>query len=259
MKPTWVGVAVLALVLAVVSCGDDLTPAADPDTPYDEGFSRADVLDGIRSVEQLTAQCMADRGFEYSPRAPEDRVVFTEDRPGYGVAQGLLDAIRGEEVPAPDPSLNGVPPAERRAYIDARTLCNDEAVAHLAGLQDSVRSSYDRLDGAWEDFRASSDYRGAVQRWSTCMADHGYDFRDLSEPESFLIDLLSEVTDVEMMEDIPMDEVLVIQAQEIALYEADQTCRAVELAAMEREFKADLFTRYAEDVAAIRRATRGES
>ncbi len=254
---------VLAMLVSIWGCstGPRALPPADMGAAYEDGTTRDDYLAGARSAEIAVSDCMADRGFEYTPVPAEAVVVFTEDRPGYGVTQGLIDALRGDaDAGAALNNERQSARAEGEDYTEALIGCRNQVQNDIGQRQEAAVESRDVIAEAWEQFRSSEPYLEAVEDWASCMESNGYLFDSLSEPERHVIDIVRDLIEA-AGDPLAVDETAVAEAQrtELAIWEADQACRSSKIAGLEQTFKEELFTRHAADLELIRRATRGET
>jgi len=265
-----VRIVALAVALIATACSPELTVSPEPTmisdaeiaTATEIGTQRADYFEGVRAEERLMSECMAERGYEYTPLPAEDLLVFKPDLPGYGMTQSLLDGVRGIGDEPPDPNISRLPKGERDGYIRAATACRDRvsnAIGGLLGIP-AVVDARRLFDAAWGEFYGTSAYVAAVKDWSACMAERGFEFSELREAKRSIIDrlvaLASSVDDVTLLDEGVVRSVL---REELAVSDADRACRALHIDQLELDFKTRLFRSNPEAVAVLRSATRGES
>ena len=253
---------VVVLVAGACSPGPSVMSDAEIATATEMGVQRGDYLEGIRAEERLMSECMAQRGYEYTPLPAEDLIVFTTDLPGYGMTQSLLDGVRGLGSEPPDPNIARLPKEQREGYTNAATACRERvSVVRESPLEaPAVVGARQLFDVAWEEFYRTPGFVAAVEDWSGCMAEKGYEFSELAAPELDMIDqlvaLASSVDDSTLLDE---GVVLALLAEEIAVSDADRECRALHIDRLELDFKTRLLRDNADSVAVLRSATRGET
>lgn len=150
------------------------------------------------AAEKLTRECMAQRGFDYSPLpSPEFERGWREFRDGQLMTTSRAQASGYQPVPY------AMPPDLAEAYIELEELTNSNpayraaysaqageaaelgcsVVAHerLWARADLMSADFGRLIGEAEGevlaaIHANPTYRAAVTAWSTCMSAGGYDY-----------------------------------------------------------------------------------
>jgi hypothetical protein len=209
-------VALAAALLA--ACGDDEPPTRDVVELEDQlGFSDEGVVERQTRVEGIIQDCMKAQGFDYVPVDPlaqraalTGRARMTDEQFleqfGYGIS--TLFGRGGAESDPNDRIRKSLSPADRAAYdrtlwgenpgltfaeaidSDAATELGGctkkatEAVFGGAAVLAKVQGRFDELEE-----RITQDQRmvRAVEKWSTCMADEGYQY---DEPEEIDTDLI---------------------------------------------------------------------
>ncbi|QHO91895.1 hypothetical protein CWT12_12100 [Actinomyces sp. 432] len=169
---------------------------ADSRSPFDDYFLDAEQLRTVEQARiQLTTQCMAGKGFEYSEDINETMSGVSDSTAGLdGATWGPidLDQARRNGYHAEPEEDSGAPGAatssaeQQPGYIDAlvndeNTGCDDLAYAEL-GYDDEWYSQIATYDTA----RATANESAvadpeAVQLfadWSACMSRKGYDADD---------------------------------------------------------------------------------
>jgi hypothetical protein len=245
-----------ALILLATACAANDASPVDIVGANDFGVTTEDVLHGLHAREQNILQCMEDRGLQYTVRDPSGDVIADRDHPGWGMAHSLLETIRsasGSGEPAGQPRAG----ASQPGYQDALIACANEADAARLDRQRAVASSSARLDRAWQEFHASTDYTRAAQAWSECMRTLGYQVDRPSEvADDFGERLLRLVEGAGGPERVAEAEAEAFMHEEVTLRAADDGCRADTVDAVVRTFKRQLFSDEADAVARIRDAAR---
>jgi hypothetical protein len=208
--------ATVAVVLA--ACGDDEPPARQVVELEDQlGFSESGVIERQTRVEGVIQACMTAQGFEYVPVDPlAQRAALTGkarmtdeeflEQFGYGIStmfgrggnesdpnERIRKALGAADRAAYDRALWGENPGLTFAEAidnDAATDlggCTKQATEKVFGgaaVLASVQGKFDELEE-----RITQDQRlvRAVERWSRCMADRGYQYE---EPEEIDTDLI---------------------------------------------------------------------
>jgi hypothetical protein len=213
------GFALLACALAVAACGGD-EPAADRPVELEDqlGFGDEGIVERQARVEGSIRDCMKAQGFDYVPVDPlAQRAALTGkarmsdeeflEQFGYGIST-LFGRGGGTSNPNDD-YRKSLPPADRAAYdrvlwgdtpglTFAEAVDNDladelggctkratSAVFGGAALLATLQAKFDQLEE-----RIVQDQRmvRAVERWSECMADDGYQYEEPEEIDADLIE-----------------------------------------------------------------------
>jgi hypothetical protein len=204
--------------IALAACGDDAPPAQDVVELEDQlGFSESGVIERQTRVEGVIQACMKAQGFDYVPVDPlaqraalTGKARMTDDefleQFGYGIST-LFG--RGETEADPNDRIRKtLSPADRAAYD--RTLWGEnpgltfseaidsDAATELGGCTRQATEEVfggatvlARIQGKFDELeeRITQDQRmvRAVEKWSKCMADKGYQY---DEPEEIDTDLI---------------------------------------------------------------------
>jgi hypothetical protein len=204
--------------IALAACGDDAPPAQDVVELEDQlGFSESGVIERQTRVEGVIQACMKAQGFDYVPVDPlaqraalTGKARMTDDefleQFGYGIST-LFG--RGETEADPNDRIRRtLSPADRAAYD--RTLWGEnpgltfseaidsDAATELGGCTRQATEEVfggatvlARIQGKFDELeeRITQDQRmvRAVEKWSKCMADKGYQY---DEPEEIDTDLI---------------------------------------------------------------------
>jgi hypothetical protein len=204
--------------IALAACGDDEPPAQDVVELEDQlGFSESGVIERQTRVEGVIQACMKAQGFDYVPVDPlAQRAALTGkarmtdeeflEQFGYGIST-LFG--RGETEADPNDRIRRtLSPADRAAYD--RTLWGEnpgltfseaidsDAATELGGCTKQATEEVfggatvlARIQGKFDELeeRITQDQRmvRAVEKWSKCMADKGYQY---DEPEEIDTDLI---------------------------------------------------------------------
>jgi hypothetical protein len=210
---------VLATAIAIGACGDDADTQAEPppvDIEDQLGFDQAGIIARQSRVEAAIRDCMRDEGFEYIPVDPlaQRAAVLGSSRLsdeeflqqfGYGIST-LWGRGRAEADPNERVRL-AMTPAERKVYD--RVLWGENAGATFTEAVDSgdfeklggcTRNATERVFGGAQvlteiqgkldalEERILQDQRmvRAIERWSRCMGEAGFQYE---EPEAVDSDL----------------------------------------------------------------------
>jgi hypothetical protein len=212
------GLALLACALVVASCGGD-EPSQEPPAELEDqlGFGDEGIVERQARVEGAIRDCMKAQGFDYVPVDPlAQRAALTGkarmsdeeflEQFGYGISTMFG---RGGKTSNPnDDYRRSLSAADRAAYdrvlwgdspgltfaeaidndlADELGGCTKRATAAAFGgtaLLATLQAKFDQLEE-----RIVQDQRmvRAVERWSQCMADEGYQY---NEPEDIDADLI---------------------------------------------------------------------
>lgn len=257
-------VAVLGLV--VVSCGE---PVVDYEPQTLEEFMGWDDFDEraayeawnetSRRIQELTVECMAAKGLEYTPFGPYsipeneiwlDSAVMSESEfklhYGYGFFATMLNEYQfnvehSEELAQENPNwvfAEGETP-EGVDYWAEAWACEDEAELEVRGETDTelvpaLEEAWTQLGSALEELReeVENDSRlaDAEEQWAACMAEKGYDFaseEDIFDHFSPMMNDLEEKGGFEALMEgaIPVAEIEVLAQEELAIAADDVACR----------------------------------
>jgi hypothetical protein len=204
--------------VALAACGDDEPPAQVVVELEDQlGFSESGVIERQTRVEGVIQACMKAQGFDYVPVDPlAQRAALTGkarmtdeeflEQFGYGIST-LFG--RGETEADPNDRIRRtLSPVDRAAYD--RTLWGEnpgltfseaidsDAATELGGCTKQATEEVfggarvlARIQGKFDELeeRLTQDQRmvRAVEKWSKCMADEGYQY---DEPEEIDTDLI---------------------------------------------------------------------
>lgn len=207
------------------------------------------------AMEQLIAQCMAQRGYEYRPVPPEQRLAGTfaeayalppeefARQYGYGVTT-LSEATGGEQPADPNQQIRDALPAKQRAGYDQALWgagsgggsdaegCQPRASAEVygdpSGLDEGYAQFQDLLDQIGELYRqieADPRLREGGDRWAECLADAGFGgFAGPNDARQSVFDRLREVQGAGRASPDPA-ELAAIRDYELALAPVDLACR----------------------------------
>jgi hypothetical protein len=179
----------------------------------------AEELRQHRHMEELTAECMRDAGFEYVPAPVEhdyagpdafDEAYSLEpadfaEQYGYGLTTIDFTWANAPEDDDPNEDIrDALGEAARDAYDDAlwgerdedsglrdRSGCHDQAYAeavdaHEPNLDDVSREFdplFDDVDALFDRVHRDLRVAALVGEWQECMADHGFSgFEELDQP-----------------------------------------------------------------------------
>jgi hypothetical protein len=215
---------IVVCALALGACGGDDaaggsdTNAKKSNAPVEDqlGFDTAGIMARQSRVEAEIRQCMKAQGFDYVPVDPfAQRAAVTgasrlsdEDflnQFGYGIS-----TLWGRGSPQSDPNERlrlGLSAADRRAYdralwgenpgatfqaaVDSGDFtklggCTREATEKVFGGAQVLTQLQGKLDELDERILEDQRMVRAVERWTTCMADAGFQYEDPDEIDSDL-------------------------------------------------------------------------
>lgn len=290
-RTRWAAVAG-ALVVLLAGCsgggpGPETTGGGEEDVgPLGEymmklggNLDQADAEEMSRRMEELTAECMAEEGFDYNPSTqsgvsfvsgddmPDWRSVEFAEQYGYGATtyEDMPGYVSGKEIVDPNQDyVEAMTESERTAYYEALdgpqpTPGPDgeyEWDWETAGCRGAAQHEvYGATSAAWEDEefaglvdeinglyqRVADDPRLAdgVAEWASCMADAGYTVSALDDAQQEIYDAVNELWSTP---DGPSDAALdELREREITTAVADRTClEQVGYRDLEREVNRDL-------------------
>lgn len=250
-------VAGAALLLA--ACGGGGGSEAEYKTVEDQlGFEREGIVARQAKAENLIRECMRDAGFEYTP-VPEPVGSTLSDEEfekqyGYGITT-LYD--KNPEGDAPTPASTPADEANRLAY--ERALFGDDPTATFADAVDNgdftrvggctkqatdevfggsevIQSLQTQLDALDERILEDPRMEKAVEKWSECMKDAG--FEDLAAPDEVDVVLHSKLEAIVGPPENPNPDydraaLTALQGEELALVGADVECETKHIADVE--------------------------
>lgn len=258
----------LACTLAgLAGCGGDKADAAKNAERLEEQIGIDD--DGIRlkqtSAENLMRDCMKTQGFDYVPQDPaaqeaallDGREMSKEDfekQYGYGITT-LYEQRHKQAVAGPNKAIrDSLSEADRKAYD--KSLYGDDATATFVdaidtgdysrlggcikvatdkvfGGADVLEGLSAKLDELDEKMRADSRMVKAVQEWSACMREKGFDrLAEQEDVDAVLEKKLEEIvgspgdgTSADGAEaDYDKAALAALQKEEVAIVTADIEC-----------------------------------
>lgn len=284
------GVGLTVLVLAagtLAACAADPTdgggagaPAASPLAEIlgwgmmDEGRAGGRQISEVERerhdlVEQLTAACMAGRGFDYVPVPLEELTTGPFDE-AYALPADEFAAEYGYGVttlaspstdPAPDPNHrihDSLPDPEQEAYRralwgegvadgdDSSAGCQMLATQQVYGtdggdaaeLHKRFKELFDQLNTLWERIEQDPRLRNVNPDWVACMSEAGYPgFNRPHEARQSVFDAMAALRAAG--EPDPQD-VAKLREYELALAPVDHHCRAVHIEGPRREVAYEL-------------------
>ena len=219
MRPLLSAVIAVAVAIVLGACGDE--PVAPEDRPPVDvedqlGFDQAGIIARQSRVETAIRDCMRAEGFEYFPVDPlaqraavlgSSRLSEEEFLQQFGYGISTLWG-RGRAVPDPNERLRlAMAPADRRAYdrvlwgenpgatftaaVDSGDFaelggCTRKATEAVFGGAQVLTQLQGKLDALEERVLQDQRMVRAIERWSKCMAEAGYQYE---EPEAIDSDL----------------------------------------------------------------------
>jgi len=238
------------------------------------GMNDEQLVTAIEQVEAGIASCMAGAGFEY---VPIDPVTFRDAMDSLGSAPGLSDdefvAQYGYGFTTLPPTqdfgagpdnagiFNDLSPADQVAYT--RTLLGDDTgatfvisleIEDLSAIGGCTKTAVEsvltpeQLDPRFQnpfDVLVAQDPRmvAALEEWSGCMSDDGYDFSTPDDAEEEIVDRLDTLTggeDPAALTGSDADALAQLQADERAIAAADSDCQDQFLSEVEQQVERDI-------------------
>jgi hypothetical protein len=209
----------VAATVALSACGDEAgAPEDRPPVDVEDqlGFDQAGILARQSRVETAIRDCMRAEGFEYVPVDPlaqratvlgSSRLSDEEFLQQFGYGISTLWG-RGRAVTDPNERLRmALDPADRRAYdrvlwgenpgatftaaVDSGDFaelggCTRKATEAVFGGAQVLTQLQGKLDALEERILQDQRMVRAIERWSRCMAEAGYQYE---EPEAIDSDL----------------------------------------------------------------------
>jgi len=260
------------------------TTAAEPGSPIDQIIPFLQLTDqqrrlvGLeygRRLEAHVAICMAREGFRYVPidpdqpgltGTPEGLPATAEEMAeeyGYGVVLNVRLSYQPITTEIDDPNVaiqEALSPAEQEAYWQSYGVCVTEAVETYPDPfgSDSEEEAWlaDQLfaiqTAVWEDPRVQQ----AVDGWSRCMAEQGYEFAHPDDARAHIADLVAPISNAQTglgLDDAAAAELDRLQETELEVARTDFACaeqldRTIE--GVRSELEAELIEENGERIAA---------
>lgn len=268
---------VFAAALAVAGCGDSKSNEAPVELEDTLGFSREGQMELQSRVENETAKCMKNQGFDYVPVDPfaQQQALTGKARLsdedfikefGYGIStlygRGNAQADPNERIRASlgtadkaayDRALGGDNPgATFSEAVDSGDFsdlggCTKEATDKAFGGTDLLSSLVGKLDEL--DERIVQDQRmvSATEKWSVCMKDQGFSYE---EPDAIDEDLTRRFKAIvgsgtrpgatkSADTGVKVDQAALtnLQREEVKIANADSACEKKEITPVERQVR----------------------
>ncbi|MFE9206912.1 hypothetical protein [Micromonospora sp. NPDC007230] len=188
---------VAALIAATIGASVLFQPSAHGEEP-------SEVRDQVLRHQQLVAECMESRGFEYVATVPGDLIIEEARAAAEATGSDVKAAVEeaSQNLP-PDPNelhVATLEPGQQQAWGDA--LWGTDS---LEGCYDSTLETASRVDLEAELDRAQSildqvesdpSVQGAEAEYLTCMAAHGYSLNSVDSIHEY-VGLRAEELDAE--------------------------------------------------------------
>ena len=259
----------VAAAFAIAACGDDEATQAEPppvDIEDQLGFDQAGIIARQSRVEAGIRDCMRDEGFEYVPVDPlaQRAAVLGSSRLsdeeflqqfGYGIS-----TLWGRGQTAADPNERirlAMSPSERKVYdrflwgensgatfteaVDSGNFeklggCTRGATEAVFGGAQVLTEIQGKLDALEERILQDQRMVRAIERWSRCMAESGFQYE---EPEAIDSDLFERTEKIvgplpgqfatgppagEKPQPYNQAKLTALQREEVAIARADNRC-----------------------------------
>jgi hypothetical protein len=270
----------IAAALAVAACGgDEPAPADRPPVDIEDqlGFDQAGIIARQSRVEAVIRDCMKTQGFDYVPVDPfaqraavlgSSRLTDEEflQQFGYGICT-LWGRGRATEDPNARLRLS-LGPADRKAYdralwgdnpgatfteaVDSGNFqrlggCTRVATERVFGGAEVLARLQSRLDQLEERILQDQRMVRAIEAWSKCMAEAGFQYE---EPEAIDSDLFTRMEKIvgplpgQFATGPPPGEkprpynhaaLRKLQREEVAIARADSRCERSEITPVEED------------------------
>jgi hypothetical protein len=270
----------VAAALALGACGEEeVAPADKPPVDIEDqlGFDQASIIARQSRVEAAIRDCMRAEGFEYVPVDPfaQRAAVLGTSRLtdedflqqfGYGIStlwgRGRADAdpnvririaLGGADRRAYDRALWGENPgATFTEAVDSGNFarlggCTREATEAVFGGAQILTQLQRRLDGLEERILQDQRMVRAIEQWSSCMSEAGFEYE---EPEAIDSDLFARMERIvgplpgqfatgpapgERARPFRMGVLTELQREEVAIARADSACEEEHITPVEEE------------------------
>ena len=259
----------IAAAFALAACGEDEATEAEPppvDIEDQLGFDQAGIIARQSRVEAGIRDCMRDEGFEYVPVDPlaQRAAVLGSSRLsdeeflqqfGYGIST-LWGRARAEADPNERIRL-AMSPSERKVYdrflwgensgatfteaVDSGNFeklggCTRKATEAVFGGAQVLTEIQGKLDALEERILQDQRMVRAIERWSNCMAESGFQYE---EPEAIDSDLFERTEKIvgplpgqfatgppagEKPQPYSQAKLAALQQEEVAIARADHRC-----------------------------------
>jgi hypothetical protein len=267
-------VAIAIAALLVAGCGSKKTNAPPVELEDQLGFSESGIAERQSRVEGAIRDCMKAQGFDYVPVDPlAQRAALTgnarlsdeefQKQFGYGIStlfgrgteqsdpnDRVRKSLSAADRAAYDRALFGESPGltfqeaidnDRATDLGGCTKQATEAIFGGAAVLATVQNKFDDLEE-----RITQDQRmvRAVEKWSACMAENGYQY---NEPEDIDTDLAKRFESivgvgVEPGATVPPDQgtsydraaLAQLQHEEVKIANADLQCERSQITHVER-------------------------
>lgn len=161
---------------------------------------RAGAEEAVRTEQAQLAECVGEGGFEYvplnassllgpSPPAPGSRVYV--EQYGFGVSEPPPDV--GSSATESDSAVitnqryaEALSEDARQKYFELLEDCDSTSNGSVGGVD--VAEAGARFERAFAELQTTPEYGQAVESWSACIADLGYQYESL---DSLLDDLIA--------------------------------------------------------------------
>ncbi|WP_349879509.1 hypothetical protein ABIH81_06720 [Micromonospora sp. HUAS YX12] len=174
---------VAALIAATVGASIFLQPAAHGEKP-------SSLRDQVLRHEQLVADCMKSRGFDYSVGVPRDLIVeearAAAEAKGGDVKAAVIEATEASRNHASDPNeliVAQLSPERQRAWGDALWGTDESSGCFDSTLQAAARVDLDagleRAEAIFAQAKSDPSVQAAENDYLACMAAHRHQIRSI--------------------------------------------------------------------------------
>jgi hypothetical protein len=247
----------LVLGLCLAGCATSAN-GSEPD-PLASGLAELEVLQATVNirVEEATARCMREAGFDYVPTtstAPAPAMELDSDEfidvYGYGISTITIagtepfdPAVAGPKLDANSAIVSALDHAETAAYLDAMfgpadgalpSGCFNTSRAQITGPFDTFMAVHGQeLVELWRRVDSDPDMSAARDAWAKCMRRDGYGG---VSPESIRESFSARLAALAANEG---DALMNLRAEERATAKADSICRHREMDAVTNRLMAE--------------------
>ena len=276
----------VASALTFAACGGDEAAAPRGAVEDELGFDQAGIAERQSRVEAGISDCMRAQGFDYVPIDPlAQRAAVTGaarlsdeeflNQFGYGIS--TLFGRGGAQSDPNERIRETLSPADRTAY--ERALWGENVGANFAQANDSgdfsrlggcTKTSTEEVFGGIEtlntlvgkldelDEQIAQDQRmvRAIEQWTACMADGGYEYEEPDDIDGDILEQFQEIVGPSVeagststsaaKPDYDQEELAKLQSEEVAIAKADLACETQHITPVEEVVRPEYETAFRE-------------